>query len=342
VTPAARGSSTLAVAAALGIVYVVWGSTYLAIAVMIESLPPFLAAGVRFLTAGLLMLGFLAARSAWRGTRGETAATTREDRPTLAHWRSALVIGTLLLLGGNGGVVIAEQFIPSGVAAVVIATVPIWLAVLDGIVTRQRPSGLVIAGLAAGLVGVAVLLAPIEGLGDVRPVGVAICVGAALSWAIGSLYARRAPLPRSNLLATGMEMLAGGAVLVVVGGVTGELARADPSSFSQASILALAYLVVFGSVLAFTAYTWLLGNVPVSTVGTYAYVNPIVAVALGAVFAGEQLTPRTLIASAVIIAAIVAMVSSGRREPEPESVAPDARAGTEPAATRRLQGATDD
>ncbi len=310
--------STAAVAIALLIVYVVWGSTYLGIAVMIETLPPLLAAGVRYVTAGLLMLGAITAHARFR------RRAQRAERPTAAHWRSAFVVGSLLLLGGNGGVVLAELFIPSGVAAVLVATMPIWLAVFDAVLSRRRPSGLVIGGLIAGIVGVVILLAPVEGVDDLNPLGIVLVIGATVSWAAGSLYARRAPLPRSQLLATGIEMLGGGIMLIVAGALLGEIGRTNVDDFSVRSLLAVAYLIIFGSIVAFTAYTWLLANVPVSTVGTYAYVNPIVAVALGAVFRSEPITPRTLVAAAIIIGAVVAMVSGRPREAEPAEPVPGA------------------
>jgi len=307
----------VAVAIALLLVYVIWGSTYFAIAKMIETLPPLLAAGARFAAAGLLMLGALAAYARFRRLREPV------ERPTAVHWRSAFIVGTLLLLGGNGAVVLAEQFIPSGIAAVLIATVPIWLAVFDALLRRRSPSGLVVGGLIAGIVGVAILLAPGDGVDELEPLGIGLVMLAAISWAAGSLYARRAPLPRSQLLGTGMEMLAGGVVLVAAGGLLGEIGRTDVDSFSVESLVAFGYLIVFGSILGFTAYTWLLANVPVSTVGTYAYVNPIVAVALGGVFLSEPITPRTLIATVIIIGAVVAMVSGRPREAEAPGPAPE-------------------
>jgi len=264
------------------------------------------------------------------------------ERPTRAHWRSAFIVGTLLLLGGNGGVVLAELYIPSGIAAVLIAAMPIWLSLFDAILTRRRPSRLVIGGLIAGIVGVAVLLAPLDELDAINPIGVGLCVLAEISWAAGSIYARRAPLPRSALLGTGLEMLAGGMVMILAGSLLGEIGRADVEAFSVRSLVALAYLIVFGSIVAFSAYTWLLANVPVSTVGTYAYVNPIVAVALGAVILSEPITPRTLLASAIIIGAVVAMVSGRPREseepgPSPEVApqAPSEGGGTDSAAASR-------
>ena len=306
-SPTRRPPSTVAVVAALLTVYILWGSTYLGIAVMIETMPPLLAAGVRYGTAGLLMLAVLVAHARLRPGAGL-------ERPTGIQWRTAAIVGTLLLLGGNGGVVLSELYIDTGVAAVLVATVPIWLAVFDAIVTRQRPSGLVIGGLLAGIAGVAVLLVPVEGFDDINPLGIALVLGGAIAWAIGSLYARYNPLPRSALLGTGMEMLLGGLALMVGGVLLGEVGRTDVAEFSTDSVVAFVYLVVFGSIVAFSAYTWLLANVSVSTVATYAYVNPVVAVALGALFYSEPITPRTLIAAALIIGAVVAMVSGRPRE----------------------------
>ena len=305
--PSRRPPSTVAVVVALLTVYVLWGSTYLGIAVMIETMPPLLAAGARYGSAGLIILGMLVAHARLRGGAGI-------ERPTARHWRTAAVVGTLLLLGGNGGVVLSELFIDTGVAAILVATVPIWLAVFDAVVTRQRPSGLVVGGLLAGIAGVAVLLVPVEGFGEINPLGIALVLGGAISWAIGSLYARYNPLPRSALLGTGMEMVLGGMALLVGGVLLGEVGRTDVADFSTRSIVAFAYLVVFGSIVAFTAYTWLLANVPVSTVATYAYVNPVVAVALGALVYTEPITPRTLLAAILIIGAVVAMVSGRPRE----------------------------
>ncbi len=304
--PARRPPSTVAVVVALLTVYIVWGSTYLAIAVMIETMPPLLAAGVRFVSAGLIVLALLVAHARLRGVKLE--------RPTAAHWRTAAVVGTLLLLGGNGLVVLSELFIASGVAAVLVATTPIFLAVFDSIVTRRWPSGLVIGGIVAGIAGVAVLLVPVGGFGEIDALGIVLVLGAEIAWAIGSIYSRYNPMPRSALLGTGMEMLIGGLALVIGGVLLGELGRTDVADFSMRSIVAVIYLIVFGSIAAFTAYTWLLANVPVSTVATYAYVNPIVAVALGAILLSEPITPRTVIASVLIIGAVVAMVSGRPRE----------------------------
>jgi drug/metabolite transporter (DMT)-like permease len=308
-SPGRRPPPTVAVVVALLTVYVLWGSTYLGIAVMIETMPPLLAAGARYGSAGLIMLAVLVAHARLR--RGSSL-----ERPTAIQWRTAAIVGTLLLLGGNGGVVLSELFIPTGVAAVLVATVPIWLAVFDAVITRQRPSGLVVGGLVAGIAGVAVLLVPVEGFGELNPLGIGLVLGGAIAWAIGSLYARYNPLPRSALLGTGMEMLLGGLALIIGGALLGEVGRTEFADFSTRSIVAFVYLVVFGSIVAFTAYTWLLANVPVSTVATYAYVNPVVAVALGALFYAESITPRTIIAAVLILGAVVAMVSGRPRDVE--------------------------
>lgn len=296
-------------AVALLTVYVVWGSTYLAIAVMIDTLPPLVSAGVRFVTAGVLMLGAVVAWARWR------RSGTPIERPTLVHWRTAAIVGTLLLLGGNGGVVLAELYIPSGIAAVLVATTPIWMAVIESILDRRRPSWVVIGGLVGGIVGVVILLAPVDPVSRIEPIGILLCLGAEIAWASGSIYAQRAPMPRSSPLATGMEMLAGGIALVGAGLLLGELGRTDLSAISLDSVLALAYLIAFGSIVAFTAYTWLLAHVPASTASTYAYVNPIVAVALGAILLSEPITPRTILATAIIVVAVVALVSG--RSPAP-------------------------
>lgn len=315
----------------MGTVYLVWGSTYYAIAVMVETLPPLVAAGVRYALAGALMFVFLVARDAWRRRRG-TPAEHLLSLPTRAQWRTATVVGVLLLLGGNGGVVLGELRIPSGIAAVIIATVPIWMNVADGFLVGRGPGRLATIGLLVGLLGVAILLYPSQGTDRLDPIGIGLVLAAALSWTAGSLIARRGPLPRNQLMGSGMEMVAGGAALLVVGIATGELGQADPSRFSVASLVAVAYLVVVGSLLAFSAYTWLLDHVPISTVSTYAYVNPIVAVALGTALRNEQITPRMLIAAVIILGAVVAMVRGRPRLAEEPGPAPEA-ASLEPTET---------
>jgi drug/metabolite transporter (DMT)-like permease len=311
----------LPVALALGTVYVVWGSTYLAIAYVVETLPPLLSAAVRFLAAGGLLIAFLLAQDRWRGRRDPAAA--RLPRPRLVEWRTAVIVGGLLLLGGNGMVMLAERTVPSGIAAVLIATVPIWMSVFDALLTRRAPGPLAVGGLGVGLLGVAILLLPSAGLDALDPFGIGLLVVAAVAWAAGSLYARRGPLPANALLGTGMEQLAGGLALAAAGLLIGELGRTDLSAVSVQSLIGLGYLIVFGSLLAFTAYVWLLNHVPVTTVATYAYVNPVVAVALGLLVRGESLTPRTLLAVALIIGAVVAMVSGRPREAEAPGPSPE-------------------
>ncbi|MGH2463442.1 MAG: EamA family transporter [Candidatus Limnocylindria bacterium] len=330
IRPDHRPASPWAVAGALLIVYVVWGSTYLAIAIMIQTLPPLVAAGVRYATAGLLLVVGIAI---WRRLRGQPG-----ERPTRLQWRSAFIIGSLLLLGGNGGVVLAEQRIPSGIAALIVATSPIWMAVFEALLAGQRQSRLAVAGLVAGAVGVGILVVPLEGVAAIDPIGIALVGAAAISWSVGSIYARRAPLPRSPFQGAGLEMLAGGAVMLAVGLLRGELAGIDPNAFSSASLLAVAYLIVFGSLVAFTAYIWVLHHASVSVVSTYAYVNPIVAVALGVIVLGEPMTPRTWLAGLIILGAVVAMVSGRPRDvPQPEAAVetkpePTAETEAEPAA----------
>lgn len=289
------------VLAAFAAVYVVWGSTYLAIHFAVETLPPFLMAGARFLVSG-------AALYAW--TRASGA-----PRPTRLQWRETAVVGAFLLVGGNGGVAWAEQRVPSGLAALLVATVPLWMVLLEwwrsgGV----KPGWRTWAGIATGFLGLGILVGPAEllGGGAADGVGAAVLVVASILWAVGSVYSRRAALPESPLQATGMEMLTGGAMLVLVGSAAGEWGRFDPGAVSGRSLLALAYLIVFGSGVGFTAYVWLLKHVEVAKVSTYAYVNPVVAVFLGWLLAGEAVTARTLAAAAVIVAA-VAFITSSRK-----------------------------
>jgi drug/metabolite transporter (DMT)-like permease len=285
--------------AAFAAVYLIWGSTYLAIRLAIETLPPFTMAAVRFLIAGTLLYSWLRLH--------KTAP------PTRIHWRSAAVVGGLMLMGGNGGVTWAEQRVPSGLAALLIATVPVWMVILEALRPGgTRPTRRIGVGLALGLAGIALLIGPVNLAGGERvdPLGAGVLLLAALSWAGGSLYSRRAPLPAVPLLGTAMEMLAGGALLLLASGLTGEWGRLDVAAVSSRSLLALGYLVIFGSLLGFTAYVWLLRNTTPARASTYAYVNPMVAVFLGWAFAGESLTWQMLLAAAVIVAAVVLINTS--------------------------------
>jgi len=293
---------------ALLIVYVVWGSTYLAIRVAIETLPPFLMAAIRFLVAG----GVLFAVSVRHGDR--TA-----DRIGLPQWRAATIVGAALMLGGNGGVVWAEGRIASGIAALLVATLSLWMALLSWLVLGERPSRLAAIGLPLGFVGVALLIRP-STEGGVDALGAVVCMLASLSWAAGSLYARHAPLPRRSAVATSMQMITGGSLLLLLAAATGEFGRLRPETFSTRSLLAVAYLVVMGSLVAFSAYAWLIRVAPTALVATYAYVNPVVAVALGWAFAGEPITPRMLAAGAVIVVAVVLIASGHERLPSADAV----------------------
>ena len=301
-TSAARVPPPLArVLAAFAAVYVIWGSTYLAIRFAIETMPPLLMAGARFMIAGALVYGFMR----WRG----------EAAPTRRHWRNAAIVGALLLLGGNGGVVLAERTVPSGVAALLVAMVPLWMALLEWARPGgTRPAGRTVAGLVVGFAGMVMLVGPaaLMGGGAVDLGGAGLLMLGSVSWAAGSIFSRGAALPKSAFVATGMEMLCGGALLFIAGLLRGELATTDVAAFSTVSVLSFAYLVLAGSLVGYTAYIWLLGVSTPARVSTYAYVNPIVAVFLGWLLAGEPVTPRVLIAAAIIIAA-VAVITVGRR-----------------------------
>ena len=296
--------------AALATIYIVWGSTYLAIRVMVETMPPLLSAGVRFGLAGAVFLVVLRLR---RGAEGV--------RVTRAQVAGAALIGTLLCFGGNGLVTVAEQEVPSGLAALIIGSVPLWV-VLFRTAHGDRVPALTLGGVAFGFVGLAILVLPGDRPGDAPLWGALLILFAAFSWAAGSFYAKRTPLPADALVSVGWQMMLGGAGMVVVGALAGELGDADVGAFSGDSLLAFLYLIAFGSWLAFTAYAWLLQNAPVSTVATYAYVNPVIAIFLGWAILNEEIT-ATVIAGATAIVLSVATVV--RRESEP-ATGPEPRA----------------
>jgi drug/metabolite transporter (DMT)-like permease len=292
-------ASLLAVWSALSAVYLIWGSTYLAIRYAVETTPPFLMAAVRFMLSG--------------GCLYAARRLTGDPPPHLVEWRSASIVGILLLLGGNGGVVWAEQFIPSGLAALLVATVPLWMVLFDTLGSdAQKPGFTVMIGILIGFAGVALLIGSVAtDMIGARTFGAAALVFASLSWATGSLYGRNAALPASPLLGTGMEMLAGGIALLFLGLVVGEWNQFSLNAVSLRSALALVYLTVIGSG-AFVAYVWLLRVAPTPLVATYAYVNPLVAVLLGHFLAHETLNLRTGIAAALIIGSVVT-VSTAKR-----------------------------
>lgn len=275
--------------------YIVWGSTYLGIKVSIETIPPFFHAAVRFLISGMILV-------IWQRSAGHPL-------PTRKQWVSAGIIGTFLLLGGNGLVAWAEQFIPSGIAALIIGSMPMFLVIGEAI----RPNGVKptwqgIVGLLVGFAGIFILVGPSEISGSTEKLntfGVIALLAACLFWATGSLYSKTADLPKSSLMNTGAQMLVGSVSLLIVSLISGELNGWDVSSVSTRSLVGLAYLIFIGSLVGFVSYGWLLQNAPISLVSTYAYVNPIVAVLLGVWLANETLEPRIWLATAIIIGSVI-------------------------------------
>lgn len=289
---------------ALLILYVVWGSTYLGIRIAVETIPPFLMAGTRFALAGAAMLGFAALRA-----RGSFAL------PTLREWRDSLVVGALLMGGGMGMVALGEETVPSGIAALLIAMMPLWVAVLGRVFFGERLPVAAVAGIAIGLAGVGILVGPSDSPAEsFNPGGIAALIVSPICWSSGSLFSsHRARLPKDPLVATAAQMLTGGAVLAVMAAVRGEYGVIRVDAISLNSMLAFAYLALIGSLVAFTAYVWLLRVAPLPLIATYAYVNPIVAVALGALVLQEPITPRTLVAGAVIVFAVALIITSRSR-----------------------------
>lgn len=288
------------------VIYIVWGSTYLGIRVGIATIPPFLMAGTRFLIAGGSLY-------AWSRLRGAA-------KPDLEQWKNAGIIGALLLMVGNGAVSWAEQRVDSGMTSLLVATVPLWL-VLAEVVKGKRPAMLQWVGVAMGLVGVGLLVKPSSNaaVASVDPYGAAVLMLGSLSWTIGSLFSRTARLAKPASMASGMQMICGGVLMMTISVITGELASFEPERITTASILAWAYLIVFGSIIGFSTYMWLLTVASPAAVGTYAYVNPVVAVLLGVLVAGETL-PASATLAMVIITGSVALVSLApylKRRPSP-------------------------
>ena len=299
--PKHRTSSLVLIA--FGLVYVVWGSTYLAIRVGIESFPPLLLAGTRHLLTGLVLYLILRWKSG--------------VRPTAAHWRTAAITGVLLLFVGNGGVCVAEKTVPSGIAALLVATVSLWMVLVDWLRPGgTRPVARVIAGLIIGFGGLALLVGPknLGGSARVDPAGVAILVVASLAWASGSVYSKHAPSVSSPLLGAAMQSFSGGVALWIAGLITGEVRTLHWSAISARSWFALAYLIAFGSMIGFTAYVYILKKSTATRVATYAFVNPVVALFLGWLLLGEPITLRTGIAAAVILTSVVLVITAPHRE----------------------------
>jgi drug/metabolite transporter (DMT)-like permease len=298
--------------AALATIYVVWGSTFLAIAVAVRDLPPFLSMAMRHLAAGALLFGV-----AWLRRRPGELRLGRKE------WAAAFGFGGALFLGGHGLLAWAQQDVPSGVAALLVGTIPLWFAILARLAYGERLGRRAAVGLVLGFGGLVLLVDP-TAHGGAKPIGaLAIAVGA-FSWAAGSIWSRRLPLPSDALLAAAMGMLAGGTLLTLVAALGGEL---DDTRFTPEALAATAYLIIIGSVIGFSAYVWLLKVAPASTVSTYAFVNPVIALALGWAFNDEVITLRTLVAGAAIVVGVALMVSKGvEREPEAALSSAGARA----------------
>jgi drug/metabolite transporter (DMT)-like permease len=291
------------------VLYLVWGSTYLGIALAVDTVPPFLMAATRFSIAGLVLL-------VWSMTRGR--ATFRW--PTRREWRDSFIVGGLLLGGGMGMVAYGEQTIPSGITALLIAMVPVWVTIFGRVFLGERPPRLAVVGIATGFVGVAVLVGPtaVGAVGALEPLGLAAIIVSPMCWSSGSLFAsHRARLPGRPLMASSAQMLSGGLVLIAMSAVTGEFGRFSPAAVTSTSFLALAYLTLVGSLLAFTTYGWLMRIAPLPLIATYAFVNPVVAVGLGAVVLHEPIDPRTLVAGAIIVVAVAIIVTARGRMSQP-------------------------
>ena len=290
---------------ALLAIYIIWGSTYLAIRFAVETIPPFFMAGVRFLISGLILY-------IWRRLAGDPAPTPRQ-------WRSGAIVGLLLLLGGNGVVSWAEQHVASGIAALIVASIPLWVALIDAI----RPHGIkpdrkIVLGLLIGFGGIVMLVLSSGGQGSAEGMtfsGVVALLLAAFLWSLGSIYGRDADMPKSSLLGTSIEMLGGAAGLFIAATLLGEWKAVNLAAITSRSLIGLGYLIVAGSLIGFTSYSWLIRNAPVSLAATYAYVNPVVAIFLGAWLAHEVINLPIVISAMVIIASVVVINLSKKAQP---------------------------
>ncbi len=299
--PSSGAASPARIWLALGTVYLLWGSTYLGIKFALQTMPPLLMGSARFLVAGGVLY-LIAIRQ----------GDTRGDRVGASQWLAALLIGGALLVGGNGGVILAERNVPTGVVALLVGTSPLWMAVMDRLIFKRHLPGLAILGLVIGFIGVAFLIGS-PGPGRINLGGAALALAAPLCWAAGSVFTRHVKLATRPLVAASMEMLWAAVLFFIAAVLAGELGRLHLQAISTTSIVALVYLIIFGSLVGFTAYVWLLRSAPLSLVSTYAYVNPVVAVILGALFLNEALSARTVIAGAIIVTAVALIVIARQR-----------------------------
>ncbi|HLY63644.1 MAG TPA: EamA family transporter [Terriglobia bacterium] len=300
------------VALAFAAVYVIWGSTYLAIRFGLETIPPFFLAGIRFTIAGTALYWWMR----WHGVAS----------PSKAQWRAAAIIGALLFLLGNGALTWSELRVPSGVASLLVSTLPIWMVLITHAQQKARHQTVrlgkrVMAGLAVGLAGVSLLIGPsnVLGHGGVDGIGATVLLLGSMAWTLGSIYSPKVGLPQSTMMAAAMEMICGGVMLILLGIVTGETRSVRIDAISARSILGLIYLITFGSWLGFTSYNWLLTHSTPARVSTYAYVNPVVAVFLGWAIAGETVSTRTLTAAALVVAAVALIITHREHAPTPQS-----------------------
>jgi drug/metabolite transporter (DMT)-like permease len=333
--PTTRASGTLdqRVWAGLLTLYLVWGSTYLAVAVAVATIPPFIMAGVRFGLAGLLLLTWSVARDG----RSFVPPSPRE-------WRDSAIIGTLLLSGGMGLAAFGELTVPSGITALLVALMPAWIAVMSRAAFGERLPRLALIGIVAGFVGIAILAAPsiVGGTGAIEPVGLTAVMLSPIAWAAGSVFAsHRATLPAKPLVATGLQMVTGAGVLLVMAAVTGEFGRLDLGAITPRSFAAFVYLIVMGSLVAFTVFGWMLRKAPLPLVATYAYVNPVIAVVLGAILLGEPIDTRTVVAAAVIVAGVALIVTARGRMTAPAGARDDAPSRVSSPSARPQPSATD-
>lgn len=287
--------------AAFACVYFIWGSSYIGIHFALDTIPPFMMSGLRFVLGGGLLVSWMLLRGA--------------PLPSRIHWRSAFFIGFIMFVVNNGGIVWAEyQGVPTGIVALLIATVPIWVVLFTWWSGGGRPTRRVVAGILLGFIGVTLLIGPAN-LSSDQPFAILptlVVLGCGCAWAFGSVYIKTAPLPESALMSTGMQLLAGGVMQMGLALLTGELAAFDPAAVSVTSWFAMVYLAIFSSIIAFSAFIWLMRVEPAERVATYAYVNPVIAVLLGWLLAGETLSPLMIVAAGVIVASVILIISRGR------------------------------